>query len=86
MDNLARNAMLAKQANMSYGKWKAMQKPVPIVMVIPEGHKKCVGCGSTFLPNHKSQKYCGIDCQRRTQQRKHRERQRAYRLRKGDGA
>ena len=28
MDNLARDAMLAKQANMSYGRWKAMQEPV----------------------------------------------------------
>jgi hypothetical protein len=30
MDNLARNAMLAKQSGLSYGKWKAMQPIVEI--------------------------------------------------------
>ena len=48
MDRLARNAMLARQAGMSYGKWKAMQ---PVVETkkpeIPEGHIKCE-CGAFF--------------------------------------
>ena len=81
MDNLAREAMIAREANMSYVKWKSLQKPVPIAKpLVPEGWKECIGCGDAFCPKNGYQKYCGIDCQRRTQQRKHRERQRKYRL------
>lgn len=72
MDNLARNAMLAKQANLSYGKWKAMQ---PIVEIkkpeIQEGEKKCPGCGKLFMPGNKKQIYCEVVCQRETYRRTH---------------
>lgn len=64
MDNLARNCMLAKQANMSYGKWKALQPIVPYEKkeVIPEGWKKCLRCGKVFKPSKNAQKYCDIWC------------------------
>ena len=67
MDRLARNAMLARQANMSYGKWKAMQ---PIVEVdkkaIPEGWRVCEHCGKPFKPRTKQkQRYCEFVCQQR---------------------
>ena len=64
MDNLARNAMLAKQAGMSYGKWKAMQ---PIVKVeqkpIPEGWRKCEYCGKPFKPVQ-GKRFCEMDCRK----------------------
>ena len=63
MDNLARDAMLAKQAGMSYGRWKAMQEPVkPKKKDIPEGWKVCKGCGKAFKPHDCKQKYCDIGC------------------------
>ena len=72
MDNLARNAMLAKEAGLSYGKWKAMQ---PIVEIkkpeIPEGAKKCVGCGKAFVGRNPKQKYCDVTCQKETYRRNH---------------
>ena len=66
MDRLARNAMLARQANMSYGKWKAMQ---PIVEVdkdaVPEGWRVCEWCGKAFKPKtKKKQRFCDFVCQR----------------------
>jgi hypothetical protein len=63
MDRLARNAMLAKQANMSYGKWKAMQPIVPIEKKnLPDGRKECPVCGRHFKPQKKQQKYCEPGC------------------------
>lgn len=63
MDSLAKNAMLAKQAGLSYGKWKALQPIVPIVKktTIPEGWKKCEYCGTHFKP-HKGQRFCQVYC------------------------
>lgn len=62
MDNLARNAMLAKQAGMSYGKWKAMQPIVPVVKKkIPDGWKACEHCGEPFKPKQ-GQRFCDIGC------------------------
>ena len=49
MDNLTKDAMLARQAGMTYGKWKAMQpveKPAP--KKIPDGWKCCEYCGKLF--------------------------------------
>lgn len=53
MDRLARNAMLARQANMTYGKWKALQPVLPVEeMPIPEGWRKCEAsdCDVVFKP------------------------------------
>lgn len=62
MDNLAREAMLAKTDGMSYGRWKAMQKPKKAVTkVIPEGWKECAYCGKPFKAHH-GMKYCDIYC------------------------
>lgn len=64
MDNLARNAFLARQAGMSYGKWKAMQGPVKP----PErkGYEKlgiCKYCRKTFLQSRSNKRqYCDSYC------------------------
>ena len=51
MDRLARNAMLARQAGMTYGKWKALQPVLPLEeKPLPEGWKKCEGCDVYFKP------------------------------------
>lgn len=64
MDNLARNAMLARRDGMSYGQWKAMH---PITMGKREPEERecvCEYCGSTFLNKTKRpQKYCQFYCQ-----------------------
>ncbi len=79
MDNLARNAMLAKQAGMSYGKWKAMQ---PVVTKtekapLPQGWRECEVCGKPYR-KHGGQKYCGIDCRKQAYADKEREIKRKY--------
>ena len=65
MDNLARNAMLAKQAGMSYGKWKALHWEEPKKAgEIPEGWRVCEYCGKPYKPKTKrKQKYCQFNCQ-----------------------
>ena len=77
MDNLAREVMLAKQAGMSYGQWKAMQpKQQAKPKELPEGYKKCIGCGKVFYTDVKVQKYCDAVCRVQANQYKNRERQR----------
>ena len=62
MDNLARNAMLARQAGMSYGKWKALQPVVtPDRKELPEGWRVCANCGKEFK-GRSNKKYCNPDC------------------------
>ena len=85
MDKLTIDAMLARQANMSYGKWKAMQDPVVAVKpMIPDGWKECVECGKPFKPHDVRQRYCEQFCQRRANIKKNRERAREYARRKRD--
>ena len=81
MDRLARNAMLAKQANMSYGKWKAMQPIVPVEKKAEsqEGWIKCAYCGKAFKPHNPQQKYCEYACRERGYAEKESEIQRKYR-------
>lgn len=86
MDNLARNAMLAKQANMSYGKWKALQ---PIVSVekmekIPEGWRRCAypPCNKPFKPRNPQQIYHEYGCREKGYYEKQQEQQRKYREKK----
>ena len=80
MDNLARNAMLAKQAGMSYGRWKAMQPVVPVEKKtgIPDGWKECEECRKPFKPFNGKQRFCCTDCQKAAYAEKERELQRAY--------
>lgn len=64
MDRLARNAMLAKQAGMSYGQWKALQ---PIATTepkqeIPDGWRSCQVCGKLFKPKGGGQRFCEPAC------------------------
>lgn len=87
MDRLARNAMLARQAGMTYGKWKALQ---PIVKVeekpIPEGWRKCEHCGKPFKKKH-GQRFCDIYCREQAYKQRaseiRQEYTRRYRERKG---
>ena len=80
MDNLAREAMLARQANMTYGKWKAMQKPIVQKKkdVIPEGWRKCKGCGKAFKPRKANNIFCDIGCRTDYYNEKFRESKREY--------
>lgn len=65
MDNLAREAMIAKQAKMSYGKWKATQEPVKVIeKPIPEGWKLCEYCGKPFKCSQ-GKRFCELDCRER---------------------
>ena len=70
MDRLARNAMLARQAGMSYGKWKALQPRIPVEKMAPENWIECEWCGKPFRPRG-GKRFCDLDC-----------RDRAYRARK----
>lgn len=63
-DRLSIEAFKAKQAGLSYGQWKALQKPEKIEPKIPEGWKECLHCGRQFKTNRSDQKYCDIECQR----------------------
>ena len=70
MDNIARNAMLAKQAGVSYGKWMAMQEPVKVTeKSIPEGWVKCECCGKPFKKSH-GKRFCDIECRRKAYEAK----------------
>lgn len=69
MDNLAREAMLARQNNMSYGKWKALhyvpheQKPVKVEEPKSGFETTCVCCGKMFLRENKRMRlYCSRYC------------------------
>ena len=75
MDNLARNAMLARQANMSYGKWKAMQQTVRVEKkAVPDGWIVCEWCKKPFKPKTKRpQKYCDAGCQKQAYYEKNRQ-------------
>ena len=62
-DNLAMEAMAAKRAGMTYGKWKGLQSPVKIEKKIPEGWNICEYCGKAYKPKTKRpQKFCQPYC------------------------
>ena len=62
MDNLARDMVLAKQAGMSYGKWKALQPIAPAKKKdIPEVLSTCEWCGKPFAAK-KNKRFCGSSC------------------------
>jgi hypothetical protein len=65
MDNLSRNAMLARKSGMSYGQWKALHPNTMKAEKIPD-QRECVChyCGKTFFPKtNRPQKYCQYYCQ-----------------------
>lgn len=64
-DKLSQDAAAALAANMSYGRWKAMQNPVKIEpKKIPIGieTKKCPWCGVEFFSGDNKTKYCSKRC------------------------
>ena len=79
MDNLARNAMLARQAGMTYGKWKALHyKPEEFKPPVPEQseyERVCEYCGQRFLvKSNRVQKYCEWYCRHEAQKQRDKER------------
>ena len=89
IDILALEAAAAKEANMSYGKWKAMGGKIDPDVDRPllKGWHKCRRCGKPFKPKKGCrQLYCHPDCQYEAQKDrnrdKNRERARAYQARK----
>lgn len=74
MDSLARNAMLARQAGMSYGKWKALQpREEPKEKPLPEGWVKCQWCGNLIKQaNRRKKLYCDAICGRQAYYEQHR--------------
>lgn len=65
MDSLARDVFLARQAGMSYGKWKATQ-PVTIKKPDEETDEKafpCGFCGKMITdPHNRRRQYCDSSC------------------------
>lgn len=54
--------MLARQANMSYGKWKALQPVVEIKEPdMPEGYRNCEWCRYPFKKRN-GKRFCSDDC------------------------
>ena len=77
MSNLAMEAMLAREAGMSYGKWKALQtKEVKEVVEkqLDPNMNICPECGKAFKKRASKQIYCDSYCQRRRCVRNNRER------------
>lgn len=65
MSELSRDAMLARQAGMSYGKWRALQPPeVKKEKQTPEGWAECEQCGKLFR-KQRTKRYCDFDCRRK---------------------
>ena len=80
-DNLALDAMDARAAGMTYGKWKALHphtkaaneprlaqkpKPKPKQPAGPREHVViCEGCGVRFVTTIKNKKYCTAHCRQR---------------------
>ena len=72
MDNLAKEAVLARSAGMSYGKWKAMQNrctPAPKytpeqMLAIETGKLKiCSHCRELY--GNGGIKYCSVECRKK---------------------
>lgn len=63
MDNLAKEAVLARSAGMSYGKWKAMQNPTKIEKKADPNERRCRNCGEIIVQKtNRSRFYCGAYC------------------------
>lgn len=65
LDRLSREASAALAAGMSYGKYKALQKPDVIVPKKPKKliEKTCQLCGATFYQSdNRVRKYCSQEC------------------------
>ena len=89
IDILALEAVAAKEANMSYGMWKALGGKIEPGenIPLPKNWQYCKRCGKAFKPKRGvRQLYCNPDCQYEAQKDrdrdKKRERARAYQAKK----
>lgn len=65
IDNLAKDAMAAQAAHMSYGNWKALHpetKDKDVDRPALPGTKLCPECQRWFATRDKRKKYCSEDC------------------------
>lgn len=65
MDNLTRDAILARKAGLSYGQWKALH-PNTIEEVVDTSGREfvCQHCGKKFVAKTKQKrKFCDFYCQ-----------------------
>jgi hypothetical protein len=93
MDNLAKDAFLARQNGMSYGKYMATKKPAERKVPAKKKEPKigscettcyCARCGKAFEKKTKSrQKYCSEECMKKTRSERELER---YRKKKAKNA
>ena len=69
MDNLAKDAFMARQKGMTYGKYMATKKPAERKAPQPRrgGIKRyCELCGKAFVRyDNRPQKYCSKECKAR---------------------
>ncbi len=80
MDKLASEVAQALAARMSYGKWKALQKPVEIEKPpIPDGWMACSWCGEKFKVK-RNKLYCGANCQTEAWKARQKQRKEAEKL------
>ena len=80
MDNLAKDAFMARQKGMSYGRYMATKKPGPVKKSpINSGNANCycARCGKSFVKQNKlRQKYCSDMCYRQARSERELERYR----------
>lgn len=67
MDRVSKKAAVAKSMGISFGQLDAMLPPTKIIKPeIPDGYKKCAGCGMLFIAKPKNKVFCNEDCRART--------------------
>lgn len=78
-DKLSVEVSMAIAANMSYGKWKAMQKPDIKPKPQPKGEPcVCKECGKVFIkPKRNNRVYCSDECRNTYGVRAYQERRKA---------
>lgn len=78
-NRLALDAAAAREAGMSYGYWKAVNKSSEkIEKRIPEGWLECPHCGWIFKPVNGKQVYCQVYCQREAYRKKYQQKRNKY--------
>ena len=77
MDNLAKEAVIARSSGMSYGKWKAMQTPTKIEPKVDPNIRKCLNCGNEIIQRgNRVRIYCDAYCGSQYRDRQYKERNR----------
>lgn len=86
MDNLAKDAFMARKSGMTYGKYMANKKPSKVVKPhVEAGEAKlyCTRCGKGFNRYDKiKQKYCSAACRNIVKSEQAKERYRRYKSKK----